>query len=129
MQLRESGLEPAPQSERRHAGRSGRSTKGAARREIKDGAGERTNLEPNLASSSSPRGRPTKSGAPEGNNLEPFECAALLSELETWTEILKADPEVIHKLEALALGDNSACEDASDAEVQVSQPDLPDPSP
>ena len=60
-------------------------------------------------------------GAPEENNLEPFECELLLSELETWTEILKAEPDVIHRLEALAQGD--------DEPSQTSSAGLPEPSP
>ena len=60
-------------------------------------------------------------GAPEENNLEPFECDRLLSELENWTDILKAEPEVIHRLEALA---------EHDVEPSLtSSIDLPEPSP
>ncbi|MDA5558165.1 hypothetical protein [Shimia sp. MMG029] len=54
------------------------------------------------------------SGAPGRNNLEPSECEQILTELEEWTSILKAEPEVIHKLAAFA----EAAEDASD-EVDV----------
>lgn len=44
----------------------------------------------------------TQNGAPERNNLEPFSSPELLEELETWTEILKSEPEVIHRLAAFA---------------------------
>lgn len=41
-------------------------------------------------------------GAPEGNNLEPFSVPKLLEELENWSEVLKSEPEVIHRLAAFA---------------------------
>ena len=68
-------------------------------------------------------------GAPEGNNLEPFECDRLLSELENWTDILKAEPEVIHRLESLAQDDDGLGDEAADVQTQASPPDLPEPSP
>ncbi|MEP5732341.1 MAG: hypothetical protein ABJL67_23575 [Sulfitobacter sp.] len=40
-------------------------------------------------------------GAPEENNLEPFDTDLLLQNLEDWAEVLKGEPEVIHRLEAL----------------------------
>ena len=43
-----------------------------------------------------------ESGAPEGNNLEPFLARGLLEELEGWAEVLKGEPEVIHRLAAFA---------------------------
>lgn len=41
-------------------------------------------------------------GAEDGNNLEPFSAPLLLEELENWAEILKSEPEVIHRLAAFA---------------------------
>ena len=55
------------------------------------------------------------SGAPEGNNLESFSASALLEELEGWTEVLRAEPEVLHRLAAFteaATGDLSEGVDA-----------------
>lgn len=43
-------------------------------------------------------------GAPERNNLEPFGPIDILSELEDLASILASDPEVIHRLSALASG-------------------------
>ena len=34
--------------------------------------------------------------------LEPSECDQILTELEEWTSILRAEPEVIHRLAAFA---------------------------
>lgn len=42
------------------------------------------------------------SGAPEGSNLEPSECVRVLEELENWTEVLRAEPEVVQRLAAFA---------------------------
>ena len=41
-------------------------------------------------------------GALGRNNLEPSECDQILTELEEWTSILRAEPEVIHRLAAFA---------------------------
>lgn len=43
-------------------------------------------------------------GAPEGSNLEPCDALGLLEELENWSDALKGEPEVIHRLAALAEG-------------------------
>jgi hypothetical protein len=51
-----------------------------------------------------------KSGAPERKNLEPFDSDQLLSELEDWAEILKAEPEVVRRLEAITAQDDAECE-------------------
>ena len=42
------------------------------------------------------------SGAPERNILEPFDGDQLISDLESWADVLKAEPEVIHRLAVLA---------------------------
>jgi hypothetical protein len=58
-------------------------------------------------------------GAPQGNKLEPSDCASILEELESWTEILKAEPEVIHRLAVFAEAsedDAGLADDASLAE-------------
>lgn len=65
-------------------------------------------------------------GAPERRNLEPELAEQLLSELEDWAEVLKGEPEVIHRLDEIAA---RACEaeevDASDdPSIQI---DLPEP--
>lgn len=65
-------------------------------------------------------------GAPEGNNLEPFSAPELLQELENWTEVLKSEPEVIHRLAAFAEASNGQPDLPSDA-VDVSP--TPEPSP
>ena len=39
-------------------------------------------------------------GADDETKLEPSALASLLEELEDWGEILKSEPEVIHKLRA-----------------------------
>jgi len=41
-------------------------------------------------------------GAVERNNLEPSELHDLLSELEDWADVLKGEPELIHKLDEFA---------------------------
>ena len=60
-----------------------------------------------------------KNGAPERNNLEPFDSDQLLSELENWADILKAEPEVIHRLAVLA---ETQDEDIGDAPIVVPSP-------
>lgn len=62
------------------------------------------------------------SGAPERNNLEPFDGDQLLSELENWADILKAAPEVIHRLAVLAETQDEDTEDAP-----IVGPDPPEP--
>lgn len=65
-------------------------------------------------------------GAPEGNNLEPFSAPELLEELENWTEVLKSEPEVIHRLAAFAEASEGSIDTLDDA------PDVPttwEPSP
>lgn len=66
-------------------------------------------------------------GAPGRNNLEPSECELVLAELEEWTSILAAEPEVIHRLASLAEADQTASE-ASDETVSVGT-SLEEPSP
>lgn len=61
-------------------------------------------------------------GAPEGNNLEPFDAPELLQELENWTEVLKGEPEVIHRLATFA---EAVREDVCDADESVAR--LPAP--
>ena len=51
-------------------------------------------------------------GAPEENNLEPSEMHSVLEELENWSEILKGEPEVIHKLAALKAADDQSSDEA-----------------
>ncbi|MGJ8530375.1 hypothetical protein [Maritalea sp.] len=63
-----------------------------------------------------------KNGAPDGNNLEPFSAPELLEELENWTEVLKAEPEVIHRLSAFA---DAAATDAEGTEPSPPTADLP----
>ncbi|QBF32310.1 hypothetical protein CFI11_13935 [Thalassococcus sp. S3] len=60
-------------------------------------------------------------GAPEGNNLEPADADLLLSELEAWSDILKSEPEVIHRLAEMQRASDESDRLASDA----SAPDLP----
>ncbi|WP_299882496.1 hypothetical protein [uncultured Sulfitobacter sp.] len=65
-------------------------------------------------------------GAPEGNKLEPFSAPELLQELENWTEVLKSEPEVIHRLAAFADASEGSIDTLDDA------PDVPatwEPSP
>ncbi|GAA6207868.1 hypothetical protein NBRC116601_11610 [Cognatishimia sp. WU-CL00825] len=48
-----------------------------------------------------------KNGADDQTNLEPASLVSLLDELEEWGAVLKAEPELIHKLrefEAAASG-------------------------
>jgi len=58
-------------------------------------------------------------GAPEGKKLEPSACALVLEELENWAEVLKSEPEVIHRLAAFA-GTADGGQDLQDAEPVVS---------
>ena len=58
-------------------------------------------------------------GAPERNNLEPFDSDQLLLELENWADILKAEPEVIHRLAVLA---ETQDEDVGDAPIVAPSP-------
>ena len=71
-------------------------------------------------------------GAPQRTNLEPSDVAELLSELEGWSEVLKAEPEVIHRLAAFSdsadSGDPAPVE--SGPKEDAPPPDtLPEPSP
>ena len=66
--------------------------------------------------------RMDENGAPGRNNLEPSECDQILTELEEWTSILRAEPEVIHRLAAFA----KAADDGVDQDNAVSL-DLPKP--
>lgn len=65
-------------------------------------------------------------GAPEGTNLEPSECVGLLSELESWSEVLKAEPDVIHRLAVLRDGEDYVLEQSDDPQ---SDPLVWEPSP
>lgn len=58
-------------------------------------------------------------GAPGRSNLEPFDGDQLLLELENWAEILKAEPEVIHRLAVLA--------EAQDQDAEQAQTHVPEP--
>ena len=67
-------------------------------------------------------------GAPERRNLEPKLADQLLSELEEWSDILKAEPEVIHRLEAFAAASGEDVEgDVSWGDEPSARPDLPEP--
>ena len=69
-----------------------------------------------------------KNGAPEGNNLEPDGCVSLLEELDSWSAILKAEPELIHRLDAFAAA--AAREAPAVEEVPAPPaPSAPEPSP
>lgn len=57
-------------------------------------------------------------GAPEENNLEPSNCVSILEELESWTAILKAEPDVCTQLRKL-----------SDSDDVADSPNEPEPSP
>lgn len=63
-----------------------------------------------------------KNGAPERNNLEPSECDQILTELEEWTSILRAEPEVIHRLAAFAEAADAGADDPEDATPDVLPP-------
>ncbi|WP_152613053.1 hypothetical protein [Tateyamaria sp. ANG-S1] len=65
-------------------------------------------------------------GAPEGNNLEPFSAPELLEQLENWADILKAEPEVIHRLEKIAAHDHEE-EVEGDAVRHTPAPEEPSP--
>ena len=67
--------------------------------------------------------------APEGNNLKPNECDLLLLELGTRTEILKTEPDVIHRLEAMAQDDGDLNDHALDERCDASSPSPWKPSP
>ena len=49
-------------------------------------------------------------GAADRRDLEPVEAHAVLSELEEWSAVLKAQPEVIHKIRDLSAGTGEAPE-------------------
>lgn len=67
-------------------------------------------------------------GAVEGRNLEPEVTAQLLSDLEEWSDILKAEPEVIHRLEAFAAASDAGAEGGVPWEDEPpARPDLPEP--
>lgn len=58
-------------------------------------------------------------GALERNNLEPFDGDQLLSELVNWADILKSEPDVIHRLAVLS--------EAQNDESQQEQDHVPEP--
>ena len=64
--------------------------------------------------------------APEKNNLEPFSSDELLSELENWADILKAEPEAIHRLEEISAHKHEAFVE-DDAVPRSSMPGEPSP--
>ena len=66
-------------------------------------------------------------GAPERNNLEPSECERVLEELENWTEVLKSEPEVIHRLAKFARAADGELED--DIDGLLIQSAFEEPSP
>lgn len=59
-----------------------------------------------------------QSGAPERGNLEPFEADKVLSALEDWSEVLRADPEISRKLAAFS----EAAEDVPTQDTGVLPP-------
>ncbi|GAB5449346.1 hypothetical protein [Gymnodinialimonas sp.] len=67
-------------------------------------------------------------GAPERTNLEPSEYLGLLSELENWSDVLKAEPEVIHRLAVLADEEDDAVDQAAGDVAPVVPPSW-EPSP
>ena len=67
-------------------------------------------------------------GAVEGRNLEPAVTAQLLSDLEEWSDILKAEPEVIHRLEAFSAASDEGVEgDVAWDDEPPTRPNLPEP--
>jgi hypothetical protein len=64
-------------------------------------------------------------GAPEENNLEPSDFDVLLPDLERWSELLKSEREVMHKLSELG---EAASNDGLDAEEALSEPSTNEPS-
>lgn len=66
------------------------------------------------------------SGAPERRNLEPELADQLLSELEDWAEVLKGEPEVIHRLDEIAARERAGEEEDEPSAVSVNF-DLPEP--
>jgi len=69
-----------------------------------------------------------KNGGAEQTKLEPSECGQILEELENWTAILKAEPEVIQRLEAFADAAQNAGDEPSDPSPVLLAPDAPEPS-
>ena len=65
--------------------------------------------------------------APEGNNLKHNECDLLLLELVTRTEILKTEPDVIHRLEAMAQDDGDLNDHPLDSAATPHRPALGSP--
>jgi hypothetical protein len=49
-------------------------------------------------------------GAPDGINVEPFSAASVLDQLEEWSLVLKASPEVIHSLRGFAAASEGRAE-------------------
>ncbi len=73
-----------------------------------------------------------ESGAPERTNLEPAQLSSLLEELEEWSEVLKSEPEVIHRLSlfaAAASGRGNEDAETANASPTRSEPEFPEPSP
>lgn len=56
-----------------------------------------------------------------GEQPKLFGGEQLLSELENWADILKAEPEVIHRLEAFSEAPSTEC-DADDPSLEGPQP-------
>ena len=71
-------------------------------------------------------------GAPDRTNLEPAQLSSLLEELEEWGEVLKSEPEVIHRLSQFAAAASNGSDETGDTE-ELSQtntePEFPEPSP
>jgi len=66
-------------------------------------------------------------GAKDGSDLEPSDIQKTLQELENWAEILKGEPEVIHRLAAFAEAARDTSGAFEDAETCVAQPEEPCP--
>lgn len=66
-------------------------------------------------------------GGPGGTNVEPFEASNLLEELETWAEVLKSEPEFIHRLAAFAEAAEDDAYAAGDLDSVASGPVEPSP--
>ena len=66
-------------------------------------------------------------GAPERKYLEPSECERVLEELENWTEVLKSEPEVIHRLAAFVRAADGEPQEDMDGPLMPSAPEEPSP--
>ena len=99
-----------------------------------NGAGERSNLEPEPAAwvgGRQPANKESKIGdfgAPDGSNLEPSSLDQVLSDLEVWSDIINSDQDLIRALEALG---NASDDIELDADIDPDQTEPPawEPSP